>query len=126
MKNVGIGTRVLNALIDTVLIFILSIVGFNVWNWYVKYYDVPPLNFWIIFAIILFVYYTLLELAFGRTIGKFTSYSKVVNLNGKKANILQILVRSVIRLTLIDAFFFPFFNEKTLHDVLSKTQVVEV
>jgi hypothetical protein len=58
-------------------------------------------------------------------LGKLASYSKVVNNAGKRPNILQILIRSLIRLTIIDMFFIPFLD-KTLHDYCSKTNVVEV
>jgi hypothetical protein len=36
-----------------------------------------------------------------------------------------VLLRSLLRLTIIDAFFIPFL-ERPLHDALSKTRVVEV
>ena len=71
------------------------------------------------------VYYLFFETLFKRTPGKWLSFSKVVNNNGGKPAFWQILVRSVIRLTIIDCFFIPFLD-KTLHDYLSKTEVVEV
>jgi uncharacterized RDD family membrane protein YckC len=125
MQTVGIGTRVLNFFVDTILIAIISIICFNGYNFYVRFYELEPYNFGWFFFGVQFVYYTLFELAFGRSIGKFLSYSKVVNMQGKKPNLLATLIRSAIRLTIIDAFFIPFLN-KTLHDYLSKTIVVEV
>ncbi|HXL54878.1 MAG TPA: RDD family protein, partial [Chitinophagaceae bacterium] len=62
---------------------------------------------------------------FSRTPGKWLSLSKVVNKKGKKTSFLQILLRSIVRLTIIDCFFIPFLD-KPLHDYVSKTEVVEV
>ncbi len=131
MKTVGIGTRVLNFLIDTIIIFFISYLISKINLWYAEQYRIAEVKFnyyypfSTIFFFVLFVYYTIMELLFSRTIGKFLSYSKVVNEKGKRPNIFQILVRSTIRLTIIDMFFIPFLD-KTLHDYLSKTNVVEV
>jgi uncharacterized RDD family membrane protein YckC len=131
MKTVGIGTRVLNFLIDTIVIFIISYLISKINQWYAQQYKIAGVtfkyyyNFGTIFFAVLFVYYTVMELLFARTIGKFLSYSKVVNAEGKKPNFFQILFRSIIRLTIIDMFFIPFLD-KTLHDYFSKTNVVEI
>lgn len=123
--RVGIGTRVLNCFVDTLLVFLLAYAAFNGWNWYVRYWNYPYFNFGWFFWSMMFVYYIIFESIFKRTPGKWLSYSKVVDQSKKKVSFLQILVRSLIRLTIIDMFFFPFLN-KTLHDYLSKTEVVEV
>ncbi len=125
MRQVGIGTRVINFLVDTICIALLALLISRWYNWYVMYYRYTPFNYAIFFWSTLFVYYTFFEAIFGRTLGKFVSYSKVVTNAGKKPNILWILVRSLARLTIIDLFFQPFLNNKTLHDYLSKTNVVE-
>jgi uncharacterized RDD family membrane protein YckC len=62
---------------------------------------------------------------FARTPGKWVSYSKVVDKNGNRPSILAILLRSAVRMILIDMLFIPFLD-KTLHDYLSHTEVVEV
>ena len=131
MKTVGIGTRVLNFLIDTIVIFIISYYVSKINQWYAEQYKINGYvfkyyyNFGTIFFAILFVYYFLLELLFKRTVGKFLSYSKVVNNNNGKPSFIQIFIRSLVRLTIIDMFFIPFLD-KTLHDYLSKTNVVEI
>jgi len=125
MKPVGDGTRALNFFIDTLVIFTLAFFCFRGWNWYVMYWAYKPYNFGWFFFGILFIYYTFFEGLFGRTPAKWFSYSKVVNLAGKKPSFGWILIRSLARLTIIDMFFIPFLN-KPLHDHLSKTRVVEV
>jgi uncharacterized RDD family membrane protein YckC len=125
MKQVGIGTRALNFLVDTIIISVLAYAAFKTWNWYVMYWHYPFYNFGWFFFGILFVYYTLFELIAGRTPGKWMSFSKVIDRNGKRASAIQVFIRSIIRLTIIDMFFIPFLD-KPLHDYLSKTEVVEV
>jgi uncharacterized RDD family membrane protein YckC len=125
MQAVGIGTRVLNFMVDTIFIAIVSILCFNGYNTYVRFYNLEPFNYGWFFFGFTFIYYTLMEFAFGRSLGKFLSYSKVVNAQGKKPGIGAIVLRSATRIILIDAFFIPFLD-KTLHDYVSKTHVVEV
>ncbi len=124
MKSVGDGTRALNFFIDTILIFIIVFFVYKGWNFQVKYWHYPSFNFGWFFFGILFIYYTLFESLFARTPGKWFTYSKVVNKEGKKPELLKVLLRSLVRLTLIDLFFLPFLG-MTLHDYVSKTSVVE-
>ncbi len=124
MRTVGDGTRILNFLVDTLIIFTISYFSYKAWNWYViywgyKYYSFP----WYFFGA-MFVYYSFFEGIFARTPGKWISYSRVVNGAGKKPFLGWILVRSLVRLTIIDMFFIPFLG-KPLHDYLSRTAVVE-
>ncbi len=125
MKKVGFGTRVLNFLIDTLLIFGIAYGTSAWWDFQVMYWNYPFLPFYQIFAIVLFIYYMFFESIFKRSPGKWFSKSKVVNNNGEKPAFWQILIRSVIRLTIIDCFFIPWLD-KPLHDYLSKTEVIEV
>ena len=125
MQQVGLGTRVLNFLVDTILVALIALLVSRWYNWYVFYYGWRGRNYSWFFWGTLFVYYTFFEAIFARTPGKFLSYSKVVTNKGKKPNILWIVLRSLVRLTLIDLFFQPFLG-KTLHDYLSKTDVVEI
>ncbi|PZX63561.1 RDD family protein [Hydrotalea sandarakina] len=124
MRIVGFGTRVLNFLIDTAIIFIIAYILKKVWDWYVIFYQYTPYNFGEIFAPVLVIYYFLFELIFTRTPGKWLTGSKVKNKTGGRPVFWQFIVRSIIRLTIIDAFFIPFL-EMPLHDYLSKTRVVE-
>ena len=124
MQTTGIGTRVLNFLVDTIIITIISGLSYHGWNIYVLFYHYPGFNFGWFFFGTLFIYYTLFESLFSRTPGKWVTYSKVVNRQGKRPSFFQVLLRSIARLIIIDMFFIPFLD-KTLHDFLSKTEVVE-
>ena len=125
MIKVGIGTRVLNFLVDTLLIFLLSFLAYKGWTFYAFYYGILFFPFYYFFFAILFIYYLVFESIFGRTPGKWLSFSKVVSKNGGKSSFIQIFLRSIVRLTIIDCFFIPFLD-KTLHDYVSKTEVVEI
>jgi len=131
MKEVGIGTRTINFVVDTIIISLLTALVYRAWEFRAYYYHEYFLvsdNFyalWLFFALTLFIYYIFFESIFGRTPGKWLSFSKVVNKKGNKPSFFQVVLRSVVRLTVIDCFFIPFLD-KTLHDYLSKTNVVEV
>jgi uncharacterized RDD family membrane protein YckC len=124
MKNVGDGTRILNFIVDGLLVFFLSFAVFKYWNFYVVNWHFKPINFWWFIAAVLFIYYSFFEMIWSRTPGKWASSSKVVDLKGNKPSVLQIICRSLLRLIIID-FFFNAFWGKPLHDKLTKTEVVE-
>lgn len=125
MRTVGDGTRILNFLVDTLLVFVIAYYSSKGWNWYVRFWNYPYYNFGWFFFGAMFVYYTFFESIFGRTPGKWLSYSKVVNEKGQKPFIGWIIIRSLARITIIDLFFIPILG-KPLHDYLSRTKVVEV
>ncbi len=125
LKQTGVGTRVINCIIDTFLFFLVAFIAHKINNWYVVYWHHTYYNFGWFFFGSMFVYYTLLETFFARTPGKWFTQTRVVNLQNRKPSFIQILVRSIIRLTIIDIIFIGIIG-KTLHDYVSKTEVVEV
>jgi uncharacterized RDD family membrane protein YckC len=131
MNRVGIGTRTLNFIVDTFIISLFTFLAYHAWQFYAFYYQTyffVSSSFdalFLFFAIILTVYYVLFESIFARTPGKWLSLSKVVNKKGTRPSFLQILLRTLVRLTVIDCFFIPFLD-KTLHDYLSGTEVAEI
>ncbi|BAV04681.1 RDD family protein [Filimonas lacunae] len=124
MIKVGIGTRILNYLIDTFIFFWIAFAGHKWFEFRYRFYHDYYLTFAQCFFIAWFLFYIVCEGITARTPGKKFTSSVVVNKNGGKPAFWQILVRSIVRLTIIDFLFIPFF-EKPLHDVLSSTEVVE-
>ncbi len=124
MRKTGIGTRVLNFLIDTLLIFGITYGASSWWDFQVMYWHYPFIPFYSWFFIIVFIYYLVFESIFKRSPAKWFTISKVVNKDGGKPAFWQIFVRSLVRVTIIDCFFIPFLDEP-LHDYLSKTAVIE-
>jgi uncharacterized RDD family membrane protein YckC len=72
------------------------------------------------------VYYFIFELAFQATPGKLFTKCMVVNEYGKRASVLQILGRSVIRLIPFEQFTFLGESSYGWHDRFPKTYVVEI
>ena len=125
MKEVGIGARVINFLTDTILIFFLAYGFYKWWSFYVMYWKYNFFPFYMFFYATILVYYTIFEIIWNRTPGKFLSMTKVRDIAGGTPAWYQIIFRSILRLTIIDCFFIPFLD-RPLHDALSRTRVVEV
>ncbi len=125
MREVGAGTRVINFLVDTILIFFIAFGFYKWWSFYVMYWKYKFFPFYMFFYATILIYYTIFELIWSRTPAKWLTISKVRNAAGGRPTWYQVIFRSILRLTLIDCFFIPFLD-RPLHDVLSKTRVVEV
>ncbi len=125
MNEVGVGTRVINFLVDTLIIFLISYGLYKWYIFYVRYWEFKYYPWYQFFYATLFIYYTVFELIASRTPAKWLTMTKVRTASGSKPAFYQILLRSLLRLTLIDPFFIPIF-QRPLHDALSKTRVVEV
>ena len=125
MNETGMGGRIINFLVDTILIALIAYGFYRWWYFQVMYWQYKFIPYYLFFFAAIFVYYTLFEGLFGRTPGKLLSLSRVRNLDNKRPSFGQIVLRSLLRLILIDAFFIPFFD-RPLHDAWSKTRVVEV
>jgi uncharacterized RDD family membrane protein YckC len=124
MREVGVGSRVINFLVDTILIALIAYGLFKWNNFYVYYWQHKYYPFWMFFYSIVFIYYTFFEAISARSPGKWLSITKVQNVKGERPAVYQVVLRSLLRLTFIDMFFIPFFD-RPLHDQLSKTRVVE-
>ena len=128
MRVVGTGTRVLNFLVDIFFILAIAFGMHRGWTFYVFYYGIVFIPLYYFIAGVTFLYYLIFEAIWKRTPGKWISLSKVVTTQDTKPSFFQILARSAIRVVafiVIDSIFLSFIN-KTLHDYLSKTEVVEV
>ncbi len=125
MNEVGVGTRVINFLVDTIIIFLISYALYKWYIFYVRYWEYKYYPWYQFFYATLFIYYTIFELIASRTPAKWLTMTKVRTASGNKPAFYQVLLRSLLRLTLIDAFFIPVL-QRPLHDALSKTRVMEV
>lgn len=128
MNAVGVGTRVINFVVDTILILLLTYGAYKWWTFYVMYYNIIYFPFYEFFAAITFIYYLIFEGIWRRTPGKWLTLTKVVGANGKKASFGQVFIRSIVRVAgviLIDSIFLAIIG-RTLHDYVSNTYVIEV
>lgn len=75
-----------------------------------------------LFGIIL-IYYSVMEILFQKTVGKFVTQTKVVKLNGEKPTPWNIIGRTLCRFIPFDNISYLFVRNG-LHDYLSKTKVL--
>lgn len=128
MRIVGIGTRVFGFIPDFIIICAITYGIDRGWDFYVFYYGFLYISFFYFLAMVGFVYYLFFEGIWKRTPGKWLSLTKVVNQQGGKPSFIQILIRSAARVLgviIVDSIFISFLH-KTLHDFLSRTEVVEI
>lgn len=124
MRIVGVGTRVIDFLVDTSCILLISYLISRANDFYQYYWKFSGVKYYQIFSLVLVVYYIISEGLIKTTLGKKASMSKVVNKNGGNPSFLQIVVRSIVRLFPLDFLFIPF-TDRTLHDIASRTFVVD-
>lgn len=84
----------------------------------------PLAGGWGIEILMYLLVYVLPEALWGRTLGKLCTGTKVINANGGKASVGQVLARTAIRLVPFDAISFLWGDATGWHDSWSKTQVV--
>ncbi|PVW13329.1 RDD family protein [Marixanthomonas spongiae] len=118
--------RFVNHLIDVVVSYVISMVVFLVLSLLLS----DPQNPVVVLATIVLVfgsflaYYTLMEIIWQKTVGKFVTKTKVVLDNGEKPKEKDIVLRTICRLIPFDWVSY-LFMKNGFHDVLSKTKVVK-
>jgi hypothetical protein len=121
--TIGEGTRILHFFLDTLIICFLSYFIYKWYNFYVFYWQFKPIRYGYFFFAITWAYTFLFELIFCQTIAKMLTKTKVVGTNGKRPNIIQILIRATLRTSLVTMFGMAW-NDQPLHDTFSKTVLV--
>ena len=121
--TIGDGTRIMNFFLDTIFICILSYIIYQWYNFYVLYWHYKPFRYGYFFFATTLAYTFLFELLFCQTPAKMITKTKVCSLNGKRPNMLQFLIRAILRTSLISMFGMAW-NEQPLHDTFSKTVLV--
>lgn len=129
------GKRFTNYIIDLIFLYIFSFIfGITLGILiavispdYLSLFDEDSilLNYLIGFIAAMF-YYSILEYSTGRTIAKFITKTKVINVNGEKPDFGAILIRSVVRFIPFEAFSFLGSESSGWHDKFSKTLVIDL
>lgn len=114
MNEITKGTRIINYLIDIIVISILSGV-LNMLSHFVR-----PL---MVYYVVYLSYYFLFEYFRGQTLGKMITNTIIVDINNSKPGLMKILYRTILRLNPFDAFSYLFGQEQGGHDLLSKTRL---
>ncbi|MFL5810010.1 MAG: ATP-binding cassette domain-containing protein [Flavisolibacter sp.] len=117
--------RLLNLFIDSVIIGILANLAYYFYD--NRLADFNSFGYFWVFAIaIAFVYSIVLEASTGRTIGKFVTGTKVISTEDLvKPSFTDSLLRSLVRLTLIDIFSFLSKRPVGWHDSVANTIVTD-
>ena len=126
------GTRFVNYLIDSIGIWLFQTYGLGYLienfflNNFIDDFNVNTYTYAVtgIFFLSAFLYYALFEIIFEKTPGKFLTKTRVVNLQGGKAEMGDILLRSLIRYIPFEPFSFLGDSAIGWHDKWSKTRVV--
>ena len=121
----GLGLRFANFFIDNIMRAILGVVITGV----VAAIGGPDRSGGLALVLLLssmLGYYIILEGAFGRTIGKFITGTRVVRFDGYKPHLPQIIGRTFARFIPFEAFSFLGGSGNGWHDSLSGTRVVRV
>lgn len=113
------GMRFAHRIIDLVFVAIMFISTVIV----LRVGGLPNMQLVVYEALLLFVYYFVMETVFKVTLGKIFTRSIVVNRRGQKAGSWDILKRALCRFIPFDALSF-LFNDRGWHDQLSDTYVI--
>ncbi|MBW1297916.1 RDD family protein [Aquimarina litoralis] len=123
---VGSGIRFVNFLIDFIVGSVLALIVSSVFAFFIQPTGprlISLIGYLLIFGTF-FAYYSIMEIKFQKTIGKFITKTKVVKMNGEKPTEGDIIARTLCRLIPFDRISFVFVKNG-IHDFLSKTTVVK-
>lgn len=113
--EVSKGTRLINAVVDLLVIYFLAIFLQIFLNGKI------PAN--LILVLIYIIYYLTLEYCIGQTLGKLVTNSIVLDLKKNKPSFFRILLRTFLRFNPFDTISYLFGQEQGTHDILSRTRL---
>ncbi len=115
MKPVNKGIRLVNLIVDMLMILIIAKI--------LKSTGIG-LDISLVILMVFLAYYFIMESFTGRTVGKMITKTRVVDAQKTKPGILRIFFRTLLRLNPFDAYSYLFGSEIGAHDSLSKTWIV--
>lgn len=125
---VGSGIRFVNFLIDFIVWLVFAYIISFIIGLFVpvttESQGILTLFVYILFFGTFIAYYSIMEIKFQKTVGKFVTKTKVVKMNGEKPTNGDIITRTFCRLIPFDRLSF-LFVKNGIHDFLSKTKVVK-
>jgi uncharacterized RDD family membrane protein YckC len=120
-QHAGKSLRLINFLIDTFLVLVVTIIVLMFFP-----VDVITDNMLLAAYYTAWVaYYVLFESILGKTPGKIMTKTRVIHKKGSKAGAGLIILRSLLRLIPIDPMSYLFGEATGFHDLLSNTRVVD-
>lgn len=130
LPSVGISKRIINCIIDLILIFIIAdILKHTLLNPYFETFSqhgvVGSRAFLAVSLSISFLYYLIWESACGRTPGKFATHTVVISENGELPSFLAAFYRSLCRFIPFEFISFVIHEGVGWHDTIPHTRVVD-
>jgi len=126
MELAGKEDRIINFLIDTTFIIIISAIIFGLFALLLKSITIADKPILIlIFLIVYFAYYILFELKIRQTPGKIITYTCVVKKDNKKIDLKDAFLRTLVRILGLDIYSYLFGTELGMHDKLTNTKVIK-
>jgi uncharacterized RDD family membrane protein YckC len=135
-STASLGKRITNYLLDTfaisfIVILIAKLLSIptetNIMELYTPGRIVKAEDFTFPFLLMgcLLIYYTFMEYAFGKTIGKYITRTKVISVSGAPLSLQQCIIRSFSRMIPFERVSGLFFGNIFWHDSIAKTRVIE-
>ena len=125
-KKVSSLTRFIHFIVDTIAFVILTMIFAFVLGLFINPTDQSLITLmgYLMLAAGFFGYYVFMETKFQKTIGKFITKTKVVNKNGTRPEVGDIVRRTFCRLIPFDRVSF-LFTPNGFHDRLSDTTIIK-
>jgi len=122
------GQRFANLIIDTIAIYIVAfVIGIGLTFTNATFLNDDSLLSAYAFGVVLaLIYYVPCEAAFGRTVGKLITGTRVIMADGDPPNALNVVGRTFARFIPFEAFSFFAGDSVGWHDSLSRTRVIRV
>ena len=118
---VGLSTRFMNFLLDSIIYFIIILVFLMIFNGVINRENVKWIS-----VLFYFLYYFTLEFITGQTFAKMITKTRLISLTENKNNFfIQVFGRTLMRFIPIDIFSYLFYK-RGLHDWVSKTSVIKI
>lgn len=130
---VRIDKRFFNFIIDMVILSVILFIGLVIYianispndaKEFMSRFMANSMLQYTVTSCITLLYYNIFEITTSRTIGKFCTNTIVVDENGDRASYEAVMIRSLIRIVPLYWVSFIIFPSRGLHDVISKTYVV--
>ncbi|MFZ4797723.1 MAG: RDD family protein [Bacteroidia bacterium] len=121
-KSVSTSTRFIHLVVDTIAFYILAILLFMILHFMVNITNDAIV--YVVLFMAFFLYYGYMETNYQKTIGKFITKTKVVNIDGSKPDSSDIIRRTFCRLIPFDQLSF-LFTANGFHDRLSETTIIK-
>lgn len=111
MVETNKGIRIINFLIDLIMVSIISVILETIFKF----------GF---FYLVYLVYYFTFEFFSGQTVGKMITRTKVVDNNQNKPSVKKLIIRTILRLNPFDSLSYLFGQSLGSHDLISKTKLI--